>query len=113
MELAPNSVESLSTRFSKAKALVKENPHERFVTVARIYFKLPSPYYSSIVRNKGPPKKQGGHNKVLVKYQVQAIHGFIRSLLVHGIRPTHAVVFNAIVGLKHAREQRWHGKTMD
>jgi hypothetical protein len=106
MELVPNSVESLSIHVSKAKAFLKENPHEKLVTAARIY-KLPShsTLYSSIARDKEPPKKLGGHNKVLVEYQVQAIHNFIRSLLAHGIQPTYAVVFNAIVGLKRAQNR--------
>jgi hypothetical protein len=103
MELAPNSVESLSTRFSKAKAFVKENPHERFVIAARIC--IQTPRIPRSIAQSHATRSLRRHNKVLVEYQVQAVHDFIRSLLAHGIKPTHAVVFNAIVGLERAQKR--------
>lgn len=61
--------------------------------------------YVSISRSQNPVSKakrqHWGHNKILEDHEKEALHPFIRSLLLYGILPSFQVVFAAIVGLKH------------
>lgn len=95
----------LQTRIHDAKAFVKNNPDTKIAHVANMFTLPHTTLYSAISRDKKPvPSAQrGGYNQILEKHQVEAIHKFIRSLLVYGIQPTFGVIFNAIVGLKHAQ----------
>ena len=54
---------------------------------------------------------RGGQNKILEPHQEKAIHDFIRSLLLHDLRPTHDLVFNAIVSLKRLQNPKYSDPT--
>jgi hypothetical protein len=84
----PNQQDDIPTRIQHAKAFLQENPDEQPITAARIYALHPSTLYSSIKR---PPTigTKGGQNKILQDHHQHAIYQFIRSLLAHGIQPTH------------------------
>lgn len=67
-------------------------------------FNLQARTLHSFIASKKTPTGpgSGGHNKILEKYQVEAIHQFIWLLLTYSIQPSHRVVFGAIITLKHA-----------
>ena len=111
---------SLQTRISDAKTFLLENPDERTACAAQIFKIRPTTLYSSIATDKkssfsdmksfsnkksssSAKSARGGQNKILEEHQVKAIHHFIRSLLAQGIKPSHGVVFNAIVNLKRGK----------
>ena len=57
-------------------------------------------------------EKKGGENQILKEHEARALDGFIKSLLIHGIPPTHHMAFNAIVSLRKAHKlkapsRRW------
>ena len=54
--------------------------------------------------HRGSGEKHGGQNQILKDHEIKAIDCFIRSLLTHGIPPTHQIIFNAIVSLKRAHD---------
>ena len=101
--IASNAVED-------ARKFLIENPTEKKVTAARIYNLNYDTFKSSLRRESG--RKRGGHNKVLNEQETEAIHQRINSLLMHGILPTHEVIFTFVVNLKRARDcksptRRW------
>jgi hypothetical protein len=83
LDLTPNQRDEIPTRMLHAKAFLQENPNEQPITAARIYALTPSTLYSSIQRPS--TKGRGGQNKVLDDHNKEALHSFIRSLLVYGI----------------------------
>ena len=101
--------DSIATRVQNAKQFLLENPKECIVCAARIFNLAETTLYSSIEREKTPPKKTGGQNKILEEHQVRAIHEFIRSLIAYGIQPTHKVVLAAITTLKRAQDAEFNG----
>jgi hypothetical protein len=100
--LTPNQINDIPTRVQHAKQFLKENPNERAITAARIYDLQPSTLYSALER--APTSGRGGHNKILLGHQKEALHHFIRNLLAYGIQPTYQLVFNAICNLKRAQD---------
>ena len=102
-----NISEPLATRIVSAKKFLLENPTETKSCAARIFDLSASALCSSIERQSG--NKRGGHNQVLDAHQTQAMHEFIRSLLAHGIQPTHGLVFGAVRSLKCALNPSYRG----
>ena len=106
MDSVSTHVGSLHTRIENAKAFLSEHPGEKIACAATIFGIAHTTLYSSIARDKRPKPdievKRGGNNKILDEHQTEVIHRFVRSLLAFGIDPSHGVVFNAIVSLKHA-----------
>ena len=103
-------------RIQNAKQFMLNNPSESTAVAARIYGLAATTLYDAKKR-AGPDKPRGGQNKILENYQVEALHAFIRSLLAHGIQPSHGLIFNAIRTLKRAQNpdfegpsQRWFRK---
>ena len=87
-------------RLEKAKEFLTNHPKESKTTAARIYNINVKTLTSSIRRPEG--RKNGGQNQILREHEARSITGFIKSLLMHGILPTHQMVFKAIVSLKKA-----------
>jgi hypothetical protein len=100
-DTAPNENDDLPTRIRKAKDFLRDNPDEQQVTAARIYNLHRTTLTSAIHR---PHDQHGGQNKILQGPQKQALHLFIRSLLAHGIEPTHQLIYNSICSLKRAQD---------
>ena len=84
----------------EAKQFLKTNPKETKMTASRLFNVNVKTLTSSIRRCSGV--KNRGQNQILRDHVTNVINGFIQSLLVHGILPTHQIVFNAIVSLKKA-----------
>ena len=82
MESTDNSHQA---RINSAKTFLKEHPDEKVPCAATILELARSTLGSSIARPVFTVVNSG-QNKILEPYQVTAIHGFIRSLLVHGIQ---------------------------
>jgi hypothetical protein len=99
----------LVSTLADAKKFLKENPTESKVVAARIFNVPVKRLVKSISRNSGDIR--GGQNKILEPHQERAIHGFIRSLLLHGLQPTRELVFNAIVSLKRLQSSKDSGST--
>ena len=95
-------------RIQNAKQFMLDNPSETTACAARIYGLAETTLYEAMKRAR-PDKPRGGHNKILENYQVEALHGFIRSLLAHGIQPAHGLIFNAIKTLKRAQNPEFEG----
>ncbi len=91
-------------RIASAKQFLQENPTETIACAARIFKLAISILHDLIKHDKDETRmsQRGGHNKVLQKQKVEALHEFIRSLLSYGIPPTHELVFGAILALKMA-----------
>ena len=113
---AHNSLLSKDERLRRALKFLDENTDEKPVTPSRIYDVAPTTVNSARrARRAGkPPKQRGRQNKILQDYEIQAIHNFIHSLLLHDIQPTHAVVYGAILSFKRSQNpncdppsQRW------
>ena len=100
--------DSIAKRVQNAKQFLLENPKESIVCAARIFNLVDITLYSLIEREKTPPKKIEGQNKILEEHKVRAIHEFIRSLITYGIQPTHKVVFAAINTLKRAQDAEFN-----
>lgn len=84
------SENSRQSRINSAKAYLKENPEEKLVAVAEKFEVQYTTLHSSISRDKKAPipevkKVHGGQNKILRNHEVEAIHQFVRSLLMYGI----------------------------
>lgn len=111
MESTDNSHQA---RINNTKIFLKEHPDEEVACAATIFGLARSTLRSSITKDKRPVSTviNGGQNKILEPYQITAIHGFIQSLLVHGIQPSKGVVFNAIVTLKRAQNSDGKPPTM-
>ena len=93
---------SIFTPIENAKKFLIENPTENKTTAARIFGLNIRTLTASICRSSG--EKYGGQNQILKGHEIKAIDCFIRSLLAHGIPPTHQIIFNTIVGLKQAHD---------
>lgn len=91
---------AFANRIKNAKQFLIENPTENKAVAARVFEIKPKTLLLSMRR--GPAKGKGGQNKIL-GHQAKAIYQFIRSLLIHGIQPTHEVIFGAIMSLKRAQ----------
>ena len=77
-------------RLEKAKEFLTNHPKESKTTAARIYNINVKTLTSSIRRPEG--RKNGGQNQILREHEARSITGFIKSLLMHGILPTHQMV---------------------
>ena len=86
-------------RLKKVKEFLTNHPQESKTAAARIYNINVKTLTSSIRRPEG--RKIGGQNQILREHEARSITGFIK-LLIHGILPTHQMVFKAIVSLKMA-----------
>ena len=102
--------QDIASRVADAKQFLTENPTESKAVASRVYGLNVKTLISSMRRGSGGGKR-GGHNKILEAHQVRAVDHFIRSLLAHGIQPTHEVVFNAILSLKRAHNPTDKGPT--
>ena len=91
---------SISTPMKNAKKFLIKNPTESKTTAARIFGLNVKTLTASIRR--GSREKHRGQNQILEDHEIKAINCFIRSLLAHGIPPTHQIIFNAIGALKRA-----------
>ena len=83
LHVTPNQQDDIPTRIQHAKAFLQQNPNEQSITAARIYAITPSTLYSSIQRPS--TKGRSGQNKVLDDRHKEALHSFIRSLLIYRI----------------------------
>ena len=100
------------TSLEEAKQFLEEHPSESKTTAAIIFGLNVKTLTASIRRNSRT--KKGGQNRMMKDHEIRALDQFIRSLLAHGIPPTHQIVFNAIGSLKRAHDpafvgpsQRW------
>ena len=87
-------------RLEKAKEFLTNHPKESKTTAAKIYDINVKTLTSSIRRPEG--RKNGGQNQILREHEARSISGFIKSLLMHRILPTHQMILKAIVSLKKA-----------
>jgi hypothetical protein len=92
----------LISSMEEAIRFLKEYPTEIKITAARI-FNVNVETLTYLV-DRDPNAKHEGHNKVMNDQKEKALKNFIRSLLLHGILPTHEVVFATIKSLKKARD---------
>ena len=90
-----------TVRLAQAKAWLKVYPTETARSIARLYDLNENSFKSSLRRDTAVNRHRiGSLNRVLSLGQERAIHSFIRSLLQFSILPTHALLYNAICGLK-------------
>ena len=70
------------TRLNDAKQFLIENPLESKICAARIFDIPRTTLQSSLAQNSASNEvgKRGGHNKILEKHQIKAIHEFARYL---------------------------------
>ena len=104
-----------ATRISEAKKFLTENSHEAIATVARMFDLPDSTLRRSINREthqRVESKASGGQNKILKEHQIEAVHGFIRSLLMSSIPPIKPLIFNAIRSLKVKEDFAFRGPSM-
>ena len=100
------------TRLNDAKQFLIEDPLESKICAARIFDIPRTTLLSSLAQNSASNEvEKRGHNKILEKHQIKAIHEFIRSLLTYGVQPTHELIFNAIKGLKRSQNADYKGST--
>ena len=95
-----NSNAPILNPMEEAKQFLKTNPKETEMTASRLFYVNVKTLTSSIRRCSGV--KNGGQNQILRDHETKGINGYIQSLLVQGILPTHQIVFNANVSLKKA-----------
>ena len=101
MSIPVTKCQDIASRLASAKQFLAENPTESKAAVSKIYGLNVKTLTASIRRNTTKPKT-GGQNKILKSHETETIHQFIRSLLLHNIRPTYEIVFSAVLNLKHA-----------
>jgi hypothetical protein len=87
----------------QAKKFLRENPTESQAVAAKI-FNVNSKSLSAFIK-RDSDEKNGGHNKMLQKHEINALDDYIRSLLKHEILFTSEIVFSAIVRLKRAHRR--------
>ena len=104
MSSKSQSIDPLQTRIANAKTYLSKNPTKKRIEAATVFGIHPTTLYTSIARDTKPAseKQRGENNKILAEHQEKAIYHFVRSLLSYSIQPTHGVVFNAVIALKHA-----------
>lgn len=103
--------DSNELRIKNAKQFLKENPSESMIAAARIFNVAYTTLKNSIYRDRCSEsvEKRGESNKILQQHQVEAIHKFIRFLLLHCVLPTHGLIFAAIRKLKQAQDPEFEG----
>ena len=83
----------------------QENPKEKFVVAARIFKVNPDSVRIAIKRTQKKNRtKHGGHNKVLIDAQTEAIQDYCKEQCKGGLGATKQMVFAAIRYLKAQEE---------
>jgi hypothetical protein len=98
-------------RIENAKQFLKDNFIEIIACVARIYDLIEITLYNSINRQKKKnedqnvdKKRHENNNKILLSHEINALHEFIKSLLMSDISSTHNLLFEVIYFLKSKEE---------
>ncbi|KFY48584.1 hypothetical protein V496_10253 [Pseudogymnoascus sp. VKM F-4515 (FW-2607)] len=85
---------------SDARQWLAENPTESVAVAARIFGVPKSTLQSSITRLRKPPRRQGGHNKVLTVAQIGALKQWIIRQYELGLGATRQMTFAAVCHLR-------------
>ena len=84
---------SRQTHINNAKTFLKEHLDEKVAYTATIFDLAHSILKNSIARDNKPVSTviNNEQNRILEPHQVNAVHGFIQSLLAHNIQPSKGI----------------------
>jgi uncharacterized protein YcbK (DUF882 family) len=98
----------ITVGMQNAKKFLRENSTESQAVAAKI-FNVNSKSLSAFIKRDSDEKKEE-HNKMLQNHEINALDGFIRSLLKHEILSTSALIFSVIMRLKRAHRRQTSSK---